>query len=157
MQSAVEAQDRKSYRVYRPPPQIPSVEPSLTWKHVDGTSYYSRRESISFQPVSDGGLARLHPLGVNPYRYYHVEPTETRRHVGFSEPKRSDTPQNFQKPTSYTKLPFHTPQSSSMSQGKPYLSDRSRSPSPRPPTSWEHWKQNLIPWSQQTRSTPDPR
>jgi hypothetical protein len=87
MDAAFEAQDLiKAFRTYRPPPLVPGVEPSLRWNPVDMTPAITRYNVNTFIPISDKPDARLHPLGIDPYTYYHAQAERIpNRQVSFND------------------------------------------------------------------------
>jgi hypothetical protein len=96
--AAIEAQEIiKAYRVYRPPPMGPSVEPSLVYKPVE------RLASIPIGAVNapsdyEREAPRLHVASVDPFTYYH-HGTVTKKQVNFSKDELvQNIPRTYERP-----------------------------------------------------------
>jgi hypothetical protein len=108
MDAAFEAQDQiKARRAYRPPPMIPGVEPSLGWKPPEPNSSFSRNEVPTFIPLPDRSNPVLHPMGIDPFTFFHAgqqqqQPLQNRQ-VSFRDPQTSSYQQ--QRPQTPVAIP----------------------------------------------------
>jgi len=88
-QAAYEAQEViKSYRTYKPPPTVGSIEPSLAWKPFNSVTENSVPDSACVVFENNKNPPRLHFASIDPFTYHHAP----KREVTFKTPSQILSP-----------------------------------------------------------------
>jgi transposase InsO family protein len=146
----------KLYRTYRPPPTSGSLEPSLAWKPITQQREFPQFELPSSLTLDANKASKLHLSSVDPFAYHHGNPPKA---VKFDVRALSPVRNNLQPLPKTPPRAENATGNNQMSPGSPKANrgcftcgsyrhiqrncpetNRSRSPSPKSPSSSVHYQ-----------------